>query len=468
MAKLRRSLLLSAESMPTALRKATLALLPAIVFVAPAAAPAAAADGKRTIHYRGQAVAVPAAWPVHRLAAEPNRCVRYDRRAVYIGSPGVEQRCPAHAAGRPRAIVIRAEGGALRVTRGAPLPAAPAAPVGKVGAPRARATASAATYFTGLGFDACAAPSTTTLSAWAASPYRAVGVYIGGINRACSQPNLTSTWVASVIGAGWVLIPTYVGLQAPQDTCGCASISPSQAVSQGTAAADDAVAQAAALGIGPGNPIYNDMEYYPRGGSNTPAVLSFLGAWTARLHARGYLSGVYGSATSVVRDLVSVYGSSYASPDDIWVANWNGLTTTADPNIPDTYWANHQRIHQYRGGHNERYGGVTINIDNNYLDGAVVGNASSPLLRTRLRCPKVVLVRRPRVVAYKIRAFNLLHCSKARKVAAVSRLRRYAPSGTDRSYVKKRMRCSGEMLSSTRVFFTCTGKRSKVLFVRKG
>jgi len=36
--------------------------------------------------------------------------------------------------------------------------------------------------------------------------------------------------------------------------------------------------------------------------------------------------------------------------------------------LPDNHWANHERIHQYRGGHNETWGGVTINIDNNYLD----------------------------------------------------------------------------------------------------
>ena len=35
------------------------------------------------------------------------------------------------------------------------------------------------------------------MAAWAASPYRAIGVYIGGANRACSQPNLTSSWVSA-------------------------------------------------------------------------------------------------------------------------------------------------------------------------------------------------------------------------------------------------------------------------------
>jgi hypothetical protein len=33
-------------------------------------------------------------------------------------------------------------------------------------------------------------------------------------------------------------------------------------------------------------------------------------------------------------------------------------------------------VHQYKGGHNETWGGVTINIDNDYVDGAVVGGAA--------------------------------------------------------------------------------------------
>src|SRR3954452_585521 len=46
--------------------------------------------------------------------------------------------------------------------------------------------------FTGYGFDACTAPSTSVMQAWKASPYRAVGIYIGGVGRGCKQqPNLT-------------------------------------------------------------------------------------------------------------------------------------------------------------------------------------------------------------------------------------------------------------------------------------
>src|ERR1700744_976676 len=61
----------------------------------------------------------------------------------------------------------------------------------------AASPATPAEVFSGLGFDACSAPSESTLAAWGtASPYGAVGVYIGGVNRACSQTNLTATWVS--------------------------------------------------------------------------------------------------------------------------------------------------------------------------------------------------------------------------------------------------------------------------------
>ena len=43
------------------------------------------------------------------------------------------------------------------------------------------------------------------MNAWLASPYRAIGVYIGGANRGCAQPNLTATWVQDEVAAGWQL-----------------------------------------------------------------------------------------------------------------------------------------------------------------------------------------------------------------------------------------------------------------------
>jgi len=320
----------------------------------------------KTVHFRGEAVRVPAGWAVIRLAEHPRACVRLDREAVYLGRPGAQQRCPAGAIGRRRAILVdpgartRAARERARTSRMRP------------------AHISAASDYTGLGFDACTAPSRRSMTAWGTSPYRAIGVYIGGVNRGCSQPNLTASWVAAQIASGWSLIPTYVGLQAPTTSCGsCAKLSPGSASLQGAAAAADAVNQARSVGIGEGSPIYFDMEGYSRTASASSATLTFLAAWTSRLHALGYDSGVYSSSSSGIADLASRIGSPYQQPDDIWIANWNGRANTADPYVPASAWANHQRIHQYRGGHNETYGGVTINIDNNYVEGATAGAASS-------------------------------------------------------------------------------------------
>ena len=86
-------------------------------------------------------------------------------------------------------------------------------------------------------------------------------MYIGGASRGCSQANLTADWVAQTIAQGWTLIPTYVGLQA---SCSAYpnKIDPAQAPAQGAAAADDAIVQLNALGLGGGNPVYFDMEAF--------------------------------------------------------------------------------------------------------------------------------------------------------------------------------------------------------------
>ncbi|HET8565945.1 MAG TPA: DUF1906 domain-containing protein [Solirubrobacterales bacterium] len=325
---------------------------------------AAAASGQRTLRFDGHTLSVPAAWPVIRLAAHPRVCVRLDRRAVYLGTPSPQQSCPADAIGRRRAIMVE-----------------PRAAASASSLPRARASTAARSgaVFTGLGFDACSAPSAHSMSAWGESPYRAVGVYIGGINRACSQPNLTPEWVAAQTAAGWHLIPTYVGLQAPTSACSsCAKLSASQATAQGVAAAVDAVEQAAAVAMGPGSPIYFDMESYSRTSAASAATLAFLEAWTEKLHQLGYVSGVYSSSASGIADLGDQVGSGYELPDQVWIANWNGAQSTSDPVVPSSAWAQHQRIHQYKGGHNESYGGVTINIDNDYVDGSTVGEATLP------------------------------------------------------------------------------------------
>jgi hypothetical protein len=326
---------------------------------------AATSAAARTVHFDGRSVNVPRGWPVLRLAEHPRTCVRLDRKAVYLGTPGANQRCPAEAMGARRAILVEPRA-AIHARAGASaVEAPPASSAGPVSSPEA---------FTGLGFDACAAPSSRAMAAWAASPYRGIGVYIGGSNRGCSQPNLTAKWVEEQVADGWHLIPTYVGLQAPTSACSsCAALSTARAAQQGVEAASDAVEDAIEIGMGPDSPIYFDMEAYTRTTSASNAVLTFLSSWTSQLHTLGYVSGVYSSSSSGIADLDRAIGSSYTLPDHVWAANWNGHQDTLDPYLPSSAWANHQRIHQYRGGHNESYGLTTINIDNNYIDGATVG-----------------------------------------------------------------------------------------------
>jgi Rv2525c-like, glycoside hydrolase-like domain len=423
-------------------RRAFRVALLAALSVLCASGSALAATRTKVVTYHGYRLTVPRTWPVYDLAKEPTVCVRFNRHAVYLGRPGAEERCPAHAAGRTESILLEPIGAqtasAASTQPAATAPALPGATSGSSGSVlnaahqllitatwrtdgsvirralalrslkaltasadsshptaseprangRARALARAASAvpalpggaYTGSGFDACSTPSAAHMSAWGASPYRAIGVYIGGANMACAQPNLSPGWVAQESSAGWHLVPIYVGLQAPSNSCGCAPISESAASSQGSAAAADAIRKAQALGLGVGNPIYFDMEAYARGGSNSPAVLAFLASWTAQLHAYGYKSGIYSSDGSGVADVVSQYGSGYSEPDDIWIANWNGVKGTSDADVPSGDWPEHQRLHQYEGAHNETHGGVTINIDGDYLDAATAaagGTAST-------------------------------------------------------------------------------------------
>jgi hypothetical protein len=248
-------------------------------------------------------------------------------------------------------------------------------------APQA-ATVRAVSTYTGYGFDTCNAPSLVSLNAWLSSPFRAVGIYIGGVNRACKDGRLSSGWVSGALTLGWNLIPIYVGVQAPcVKQSDLALIKPASAAAQGSAAADDAVVRAEGFGLGPGNPIYFDMEgYATKDPSCSQTVREFVTGWTDELHAAGYVSGVYGSAASTIRDMVPLATLPDGSPPDhIWIANWNGVQGVfGDPYISDSYWHNHQRLHQYRGGHKETFGGVTINIDSNYLDGAVAGVGNAP------------------------------------------------------------------------------------------
>ncbi len=225
----------------------------------------------------------------------------------------------------------------------------------------------------GSGFDACTAPSTGAMEAWLQSPYRFVGGYIGGGNRACGQPNLTASWVNTVHSWGYGLIPTYVGYQAwCTSASGVAVMSGDLATaqSQGYDSGVDAAQKAGNLGMGPGTPVYFDMEAYNSSAPGcTDAVTAFMSGWIAGLHNSGYTAAMYGSAASGVRDMAQVQGNPPYTLDAIWFAHWNGDPSLyGDPYFSDSVWQG-ARIHQYQGGHDESWGGVVINIDNDSVGG---------------------------------------------------------------------------------------------------
>lgn len=236
-------------------------------------------------------------------------------------------------------------------------------------------TGASGTRFTGFAFDTCTAPTIAQMQAWRASPYRGIGVYVGGVNRTCAQPQLTSSWVTTVSRQGWSIMPIYMGLQAP-----CTyrpngqKIIPSLAAAQGKSQAADAMTKARALGIRPGSAIYGDMEHYDATNASCRAtVLTYLSAWTKELHRQGFVSGVYAHLNSGALQLSQVYSSSaYARPDALWIARWDlNSALTGWPAISNLHWANSQRGKQYRGDHTQTWGGVRLNIDSDRFDAPV-------------------------------------------------------------------------------------------------
>jgi hypothetical protein len=241
--------------------------------------------------------------------------------------------------------------------------------------------------FTGFGFDQCETVSQKTMDAWLrSSPFLAVGLYISGASRACrTQANLTPTWVDTQLRNGWRLLPITLG---PQSSCVGRyprygpTIDPTikesstdgyaAARKQGTAEAQSAVAAAKKLGIAAKSTLWYDLEGW--GSVNDvscrESALSFLQAWTKELHRLGYVSGVYSSAGSgmVILDNARKNRPTYVLPDYIWIARWDGLANTSTTYISDIGWNPHRRVKQYQGGHNETWGGVTVNIDRDYLD----------------------------------------------------------------------------------------------------
>jgi len=245
--------------------------------------------------------------------------------------------------------------------------------------------------YKGLGFDTCQAPNQTTMDAWKkASPFSAIGIYVSGNSRYCGdayQPNLSPSWVQTNADRGWRFLPIHVGYQSPcfknnpksRVQKKLMSTNPSTARAQGKSDAAETIAALRKFGFGAGSVSYLDLEYYSRTSSCDNVTLEFADAWTEALHAAGYLSGVYSSGSAAIKaidDSLAGGRSGFDPPDHMWIAWTNGVANTdGGPYLRSSIFTNHQRIHQYKNGASETFGGKTLTIDWNALD--VIG-ASAP------------------------------------------------------------------------------------------
>lgn len=387
--------------------------------------PALADSGTQAVSYHGYEIDVPASWRVVDLDANPGACVRFDSPAVYLGTPGEASDCPADiSGGRTAGLVIspldaksaatttadtatattetgaakaksanyriqmavedagvlvsaahnsRTEDQVRSVLNSARLSeGAKPAKLSSFDTPAANANAApivAPGTLNDNAFDTCTAQSQSTMDAWQESPFKAVGIYTSGVNRACGQDNLTPEWVSAQHANGWQFIAIHHGLEAPCNSRydEVFSTDPATAKQQGVDEANAAIEEATALGFGAGSAIYLDIEAYE---GCTDSVMSFVSGWAEGLNAAGWLSGMYSSGSSGVADLCANYNNDqYTMPDHLWFAWWNDQADTdSGEYCSNDYFTGGRRLHQYTGDTSETYGGVTVNIDRDFLD----------------------------------------------------------------------------------------------------
>ncbi len=261
----------------------------------------------------------------------------------------------------------------------------PAAPALPAAAPGTSAGGLRVTY-DGHGFDSCkndgSLPALADMQTWYTNgPYGVWNLYIGGSSRA-NCGTLTRAYVQQLAQQGWLLIPTWVGPQAPCSNVGRTHMSadPAAAYSQGVTEAFLARNVAKNLGLTlsdlSGTVIYYDVEYYQGNQACRDAVKAFISGWSGELRATGDQVGVYGAPCG---PSLSDYAQVANVPDMIWIAWWGypGYDPSASVwnfsycGFNNNLWTNHQRLRQYAGGHDESWDSVTFNIDSDRIYGHV-------------------------------------------------------------------------------------------------
>lgn len=281
---------------------------------------------------------------------------------------------------------------------GSATPVAPSAPAAGTSGPpadrQAPATVPAASApaprgpgWSGFAFDACRAPSQRVMDRWLrSSPFTGVGIYLGGIHRACAQRHLTPAWVTRQLRAGWKLLPIWVG---PQASCtgyqhriswrpGAADRYLA-ARARGVLEARRAAQTAAALRVPRRELVFYDIEPFDvRRGDCRRSALAFLDAWTRELHRHGYRSGVYSHVRSGI-SLLSRTGHGYARPDAVWYAHVDRVGTMPAEYVGSSAFMRTSRVHQYALDTRVDFGGIRMDIDWNFVSLGAFRPASSPV-----------------------------------------------------------------------------------------
>ena len=248
-------------------------------------------------------------------------------------------------------------------------------------------TASSASTFTGYAFDACNAPSQATLSAWLASPYRALGIYIGG-----AEPGLREPAALGHLGGGRrrERLEPDPALRRPagavrRPVTGSPGSTPASAASQGTAAADDAANRV-------------------RRARRSPSAARSTSTWrptrstTRRAPSRSRASSARGrpsstrSATSPASTAAPPRRCATCSrwrrpaprPTTIWIGDWNGVESVfGDPYVPDIALDKPPAAAPVPGRPRRDLGRGDVEVDSSYVDGAVVGTTGTRRRRRR-------------------------------------------------------------------------------------
>ena len=98
----------------------------------------------RVVQYHGYQIQVPGSWPVYDLATDPSQCVLFNVHAVYLGTPGSAQDCPATALGHTESLLIQAVSPASAPSSAVVLPGTSAALPQHAALPAAAAAAATA------------------------------------------------------------------------------------------------------------------------------------------------------------------------------------------------------------------------------------------------------------------------------------------------------------------------------------